>query len=246
MRPPLENRLQALASDEIPRVLVADDDPASLLFLTETLHALGLSTLGCADGIETLAKARSERFALLVLDRHMPGGGGEQILVQLRTEGCYIPAVATSAELDEATRQHLYACGFDDLLLKPCRQHDLRRIAARVMPDWRMEFLLDDDQAMASSGDRQIMRALRGLMRVELMELDREWEQLIQDPTRLRERLHRLLASCGFCGATSLASQTQLLQQQLSHGRNGHPLWIGFRETLRATIDALQEDSASR
>jgi CheY-like chemotaxis protein len=236
MPPSIENRRQTLASDTAPRVLVADDDPSSLLFLTEALDATG-----CTDGPSAIELAQQQTFGLLVLDCRMPGGGAEQVLTALRGSGYDKLAVATSAELDEPTRQRLFDCGFNDLLLKPCQQSDLRRIAALVDPALGGEDLLDDTQALASSGDEHVMRALRGLMRDELLQLDREWEELAQDSVRLRERLHRLLASCGFCGTASLATQTLLLQQHLMRGQTvaSGPV-AGFRSTLLATIDALR------
>ena len=241
MPPSIENRRQTLASGTAPRVLVADDDPSSLLFLTEALRSLGLDATGCADGPAAIELARQQSFQLLVLDCRMPGGGAEHVLAELRAVGYDTFAVATSAELDEATRQRLFDCGFNDLLLKPCRQSDLRRVAALVDPALGKEDLLDDAQALASSGDAQVMRALRGLMRDELLQLDLEWDELAQDGPRLRDRLHRLLASCGFCGTASLATQTLLLQQHMTRGQAlaSGPV-AGFRSTLLATIDALR------
>ncbi|HEY9130931.1 MAG TPA: response regulator [Dyella sp.] len=238
----IENQRQGLAPDTQTRVLVADDDPASLLFLTEALRALGLDAVGCTDSANAAERAIAEPFQLLMLDCRMPGGGAESILHRVRDAGCNTLAVATSAEFDEPTRQRLYACGFQDLLLKPCQQADLRRIASLVDPTLAAQDVLDDTQAIASSGDAQVMQALRGLMREELLQLEREWDGMAQNPARLRERLHRLLASCGFCGTALLAARTALLQQQLVGGQVPTPGSIaGFRSALRATIDALQD-----
>jgi CheY-like chemotaxis protein len=241
MPPSIENQRKTLASGTAPRVLVADDDPSSLLFLTEALRGLGLDVDGCGDGPTAIELARQQPFRLLVLDCRMPGAGAEQVLAALRADGYDGVAVATSAELDEATRQRLFERGFNDLLLKPCTPSDLRRVVALVDPALAGDDLLDDAQALASSGDEHVMRALRGLMRDELLQLDLEWEELAQDAIRLRDRLHRLLASCGFCGTASLATQTLLLQQHLTRGQAlaSGPV-AGFRSTLLATIEALR------
>jgi CheY-like chemotaxis protein len=243
----IENHRQGLAPDAPTRVLVADDDPASLLFLTEALRALALDVVSCTDSSNAAERAIAEPFQLLVLDCRMPGGGAESVLRRVREAGCDTFAVATSAEFDEATRQRLYACGFQDLLLKPCQQADLRRIASVIDPSLAAQDVLDDAQAISSSGDAQVMQALRGLMRDELLQLEREWDGLVQDPARLRERLHRLLASCGFCGTALLAAQTASLQHHLVRGQTPTPGAIaGFRSALHATIDALQENGAVR
>ncbi|HEX7817505.1 response regulator [Dyella sp.] len=241
MTSPIENSSQTLALDAPHRVLVADDDPASLLFLSEVLRKRGLEVTGCPDGTSAIAQGKSQAFRMLILDCRMPGAGAIQVLTELRAHGYEGAAVATSAELDEPTRMNLFAHGFHEVLLKPCQPAELERILGLVDPQLAGQPLLDDAQALSSSGDSQVMKALRSLMREELLLLEKEWAVLVQDRSRLRERLHRLLASCGFCGTASLAAQTQLLQQRLLHGqRLPKQLTDGFQATVQATIKALQ------
>jgi CheY-like chemotaxis protein len=226
-----------------PRVLVADDDPASRHFLRDGLRSLGAHVQVCSDGTTALAHARVEAFDLLLLDCRMPGAGALEVLAGLNQDpqagstGCI--AVATTAELAPHDRQALLAAGFSEILLKPCGLADLQRMLALTQPECHDADVLDDQAALSSSGDASTMRALRSLLREELILLERELEPLSRDPMAFGERLHRLRSSCGFCGAAALSARTAWLQQQLSQHDVRAAAMARFRKTLRATLQAL-------
>lgn len=225
-----------------PRILVADDDPGSCRFLGDGLCSLGAVVDTCGDGRSALTQARTERFDLLLLDCRMPDGGAMHVLAQLRSEAQAAStesvAVATSAELTRADRRRLLAAGFSDVLLKPCTLADLQRVLA-LAPNCGPTGVLDDGAALYSSGDTATMRALRLLLREELVLLQCELDALSRDTPAFADRLHRLRSSCGFCGATALAQQTTLMQQQLSRDGTTPAALAGFREAIRTTLRAL-------
>jgi len=113
-------------------VLLADDDPVSLRFLESALRELGCVTTAVADGRAAVLAAGCERFDLLLLDRRMPGMGGAELLAALRRGGVGAPAIATSAELDPATRAELVSAGYLDALLKPIGIDRLARAIAAL------------------------------------------------------------------------------------------------------------------
>ncbi len=237
--------LEALARPAAPYVLVADDDPASLRYLTDALARLGARVEPCADGTQALAQGRRAAFDLLLLDCRMPGAGAREVLATLRNDpsasSAAAIAVATSAELDADERHALLAAGFRDTLSKPCRLDDLRQLLALARPTENGEAVLDDAQALQSSGDDAVMQALRNLLLQELDVLDHQLDQLAGDPPGFGERLHRLRASCGFCGATALATRVIALQQQIKLGIPIDAASLApFRTTLRQTMFALQ------
>ena len=226
-----------------PRVLVADDDPASCRFLCDGLRSLGAQTQACNDGTAALVHARAETFDLLLLDCRMPGAGALQVLTALRGDtgarSAECIAVATTAELAPRDRQSLFAAGFSEILLKPCGLADLQQMLALVQPERHHVHVLDDQAALTSTGDAGTMRALRLLLREELVQLERELEPLSRNRAGFGERLHRLRSSCGFCGAAALSTQTVWMQQQLSQ-HDATPVALArFRTTLLATLQAL-------
>ncbi len=70
------------------KVLVVDDDPNTVRFLTVALEENGYEPIGAVDGKEGFEKAKSELPALILLDVMMPKRTGFTMFKQLRkTEG---------------------------------------------------------------------------------------------------------------------------------------------------------------
>lgn len=224
-------------------VLVADDDPISCRFMCDGLRSLGVEAEAWSNSGSALERARHQTFDLLLLDCRMPGGGAMHILNELRRDeraaSAASTAVATSAELGSHDRRQLLNAGFSDTLLKPCGLADLQRMLAIVQGDDPSRCMLDDQAGLSSSGDITTMRALRGLLREELVVLQRELNSLGNDHAGLADRLHRLRSSCGFCGAAALAEQTVSLQQQVLQAQVTPAALERFRKTLMATLQAL-------
>ena len=115
---------------------------------------------------------------------------------------------------------------------------DLRRIVALVQPDCQP--LLDDAQGLASTGSEPIMRAMRALLRDELVGIYQDLATAVLTEAGFGDRLHKLRGSCGFCGATALAARVVQLQEQFKLGRAIPPaMHERFRATLLETIEAL-------
>ena len=245
----------------MPTVLIADDDPVSLRFLQTALENLGCEAIIAASGSVAMEAVAANAVDLLMLDLNMPDIGGTALLHALRERGAQAPAVATSAELDAATAAVLRAAGFADTLLKPASLESIERVLLRHLDlsrDYRPAQplaaaprvglpILDDASALAAiGGDHAAMSALRGLFVQELdaLESDLCSASVQSEPTALGERLHRLRASSGFCGAAALGAAALHLQQAL-HGDPGR-LSVAiaeFTQTCRETQRALAEQS---
>lgn len=203
----------------MPSILIADDNALSLVFLREAVRGFGLHAVGAADGTEALLLARQRRFDLLLLDLSMPGLGGLEVLQQLRAAPSAAshgaPAIATSAELNPAQRPGLMQAGFCACMGKPLAlvdllgllQRHLGQAASVEVPEPALaQGALDDAAGLQACGDATVLRALRGLFAQELDQLPTELAPLLAQAqtAALRDRLHRLRASCGFCGAADL------------------------------------------
>ncbi len=228
------------------RVLLADDDLASSRFLGDGLRQMGVHVHTCHHGLQALEVARTERFDLLLLDCRMPGAGAVEILAELRCDPaaacCASTAVASSAE-DESDehRRTLLAAGFVGILRKPCTLAQVQQILTLIPAAGDAASMLDDDSGLSTSGDYATLRALRMLLLEELVNLDRQLDALARNPLALSERLHRLRAACGFCGADELANAAAALQ--VGSGRAGadNAEWSHFRAALHATLRALTQ-----
>ena len=245
----------------MPRVLIADDDPVSLHFLATAVAGLGCSVVVAANADEAETALGWASFELLLLDRRMPGRGGAELLAGLRARGIAVPALATTAEVTPAIAAELRAAGFAGVIAKPVTLAELSRALAPYLDKSRLDApsapadaptpsrgaanglaLLEDDSALLAVGsDAQALRALRRLFAQELSELETRWSADAHAVEQ--ERLHRLRASCGFCGARALGDAALRLEQALrSHAGDTRAPLDDFLMLCRRTRAAL--DSA--
>ncbi|WIG56173.1 MAG: hypothetical protein OJF61_001961 [Rhodanobacteraceae bacterium] len=223
------------------RVLLAEDDAVSREFLCEAIRACGGEPTACADGLGALARARAGHWNLLILDHHLPGMNGEAVLAALRGDAAapFPPALATTAEPD-GVRTMLLAAGFAQVLPKPVAFEELRSVLAQFGCEANA---LDDDNALRACGSHSAVERLRRLFaEQELPRIQDEFERSAGDPHALRPTLHRLLASCGFCGATALARACGALHDALAPGTDGgrvNAAMDGFAKALRKTRETL-------
>lgn len=80
------------------KILVIDDDPDILTYLSEILHDNGYDSVTAADGIDGLARARASRPDLVLLDLMMPRKSGIRFLNEARRDDALktIPIVIVS------------------------------------------------------------------------------------------------------------------------------------------------------
>jgi two-component system OmpR family response regulator len=101
------------------RILVIEDDPETAEQLVDFLETRGYATDLAADGNEGLRLAQSAPYAVIVIDRMLPGIDGISVIRRLREAGTVTPALIVSAlgEVDDRVRG--LRAGGDDYLVKP-------------------------------------------------------------------------------------------------------------------------------
>ena len=105
---------------EIERpVCIVDDDEAVADSLQVLLEAFGFKVQSYGSGREFLADKRHRAAGCLLIDQHMPGTSGLDVVDNLRKEGIQIPTMLISGRLDASTRQRATVLGVCELLDKP-------------------------------------------------------------------------------------------------------------------------------
>ena len=117
------------------RILVAEDDPASLDLVQMYLESKGYEVGVALDGNRALDMAGSGEFDLLLLDVHMPLYGGQEVLQILRKRFLVHPIkiIALTADTRWALRDEMKREGVDGYLLKPVSLSELGREVTRLM-----------------------------------------------------------------------------------------------------------------
>jgi len=101
------------------RILVVEDDPVTAEQLADWLANDGYQIDLAADGNTALSLGRSADYAVMTIDRMLPGIDGITVIRQLREDGIITPALILSAlgEVDDRVRG--LRAGGDDYLVKP-------------------------------------------------------------------------------------------------------------------------------
>ena len=110
-------------------IFVVDDDPAVRDTLSMVLQAAGYEVICFADGAALLSVARSRSPAAILLDVHIPGKSGLDILKELHGEDYPAPIFMISGQGDITMAVSAIKNGALDFIEKPFRGSD---VVARV------------------------------------------------------------------------------------------------------------------
>ena len=106
----------------ILRVLHVDDDPMNLRVVQEILGAFGhQATMACC-GRDALDRLAVEPFDIMLLDIHMPGMTGIEVITELRASNGpqrAMPVIALTADVYSRRPAEYIALGFNDFVAKP-------------------------------------------------------------------------------------------------------------------------------
>jgi two-component system, OmpR family, response regulator AdeR len=124
-----------------PLVLVVEDEPGIASILTAYLERDGLRSVLAADGQEALQLFHQRRPDLVLLDIHLPGMDGIDVLRAIRDEG-QTPVIMVTALADDVDKLLALRLGADDYVVKPFNPAEvvarvravLRRSLVREMP----------------------------------------------------------------------------------------------------------------
>ena len=109
------------------KILVIEDDPATLRLVDYSLKQEGYEIITASNGLEGIRKARGESPDLVILDVMLPGMDGFEICYRLRSEPttAKLPILMFSAKAQEIDKDTGIKVGADDYLTKPSAPADI-------------------------------------------------------------------------------------------------------------------------
>ena len=117
-------------------ILIVEDEPRIVAFLTKGLKAAGFTTHTTAAGREAVELALQTSFDLIILDVGLPDIDGFEVLQQLRGQGVTAPVIMLTARASVADRVAGLEGGADDYMPKPFSFEELlARIRVRLRPE---------------------------------------------------------------------------------------------------------------
>lgn len=99
-------------------ICIVDDDEAVRDSLCLLLESGGLATRSYVSA-DAFLQAGEQDMACLILDLHMPGISGLELLRQLRRQGLSQPVIVVSGRRDARLDAEIQSAGATDLLSKP-------------------------------------------------------------------------------------------------------------------------------
>ncbi|MBT2372107.1 response regulator [Pseudomonas fluorescens] len=219
-------------------VLVAEDHPTYRALMGWLLQKLGLRHELFSDGRRALAAICAQPFDLIITDCQMPRMDGYRMTRAIRLleqikQRQRVPIIALTANLVHDDPQRCHDAGMDAWLLKPLTLEQLCEVLMHwlpgppvVVPPASKQPLVVSawptrDSLIETFGSTQVVSQMLGSLLTEAWEdnalLDHARNTL--DTSLMAERLHRLVGSLAFLGATELESRgSQLIEQLHSHG----------------------------
>ncbi len=105
------------------RVLVGEDNEFNAMLIGELLRRKGHHPHVVPDGVGVLAELEARSYDLLLLDLHMPGLDGFQVIREIRAReevsGGRLSVIALTARSRDQDRERCFAAGMDGFVPKP-------------------------------------------------------------------------------------------------------------------------------
>jgi DNA-binding NtrC family response regulator len=112
-------------SNPSPRLLIVDDDEQLRDALARRFRRQGLAVTEAGSGEEALAKSSAARFDVALLDLHLPGMSGIDLLEKLKAEQPALEALVLTAHASIETAIQAVKRGAYDYVTKPFQLPDL-------------------------------------------------------------------------------------------------------------------------
>ena len=100
-------------------VHVVDDDEAVRDSMRALLESYGIEVQAYASAREFLVAGPAQRRGCVLVDLHMPGMGGLELLEALKAQGSRIPVIAITGRSDSMLKERATRAGAVTLLEKP-------------------------------------------------------------------------------------------------------------------------------
>jgi CheY-like chemotaxis protein len=119
---------------EGPLVLVVDDDPDMIKLIRATLASSRYRSKAAFDAMQGMQIAAREVPALMVIDLHMPAGGGVSLIRKLKAspKTSAIPLLVLTGDNSAGLPEQARRLGVQEFLLKPVQPEALLEAIDRL------------------------------------------------------------------------------------------------------------------
>lgn len=120
------------------RIFIVDDTEVILNVMRDYLKRKRFRVFAARNGLELVRRVQAVRPDLILLDIHMPGIGGLDVIRLIRVHSdpaiAGVPIVAVTPLADPGGRDACLKAGANEHLYKPLRLNELEEIVKRFLP----------------------------------------------------------------------------------------------------------------
>jgi two-component system chemotaxis response regulator CheY len=117
------------------RILAVDDSASMRQMVAFTLKGAGHEVVEAVDGVDALAKAKGQKFDLVISDVNMPNMDGITLIASLRAipEFKFVPMLMLTTESTGDKKQQGKAAGATGWIVKPFNPDQLLATIGKVL-----------------------------------------------------------------------------------------------------------------
>lgn len=140
-------------SQDDPRVVIVDDVRVNVVLLQRMLATFGITAVaGTSDSRQAVELVRTFDADLVLLDLHMPGMTGLDVLTALRatsSEDDYLPVIVLTADDSSTAKQTALSIGAHDFVSKPFDRFEIEmRIRNLLRTRWLYQRLRQHNESL--------------------------------------------------------------------------------------------------
>jgi DNA-binding response OmpR family regulator len=113
--------------NEMPDILLMEDDEILLKALTRFLEKEGFTVKACANGKLGLEQLEQHHFDLVITDLNMPYANGFEVMSKIKAQDKHkdVPVIVITSMSSEAAITQCFQIGASDFIRKPVTPHEL-------------------------------------------------------------------------------------------------------------------------
>ncbi len=192
-------------TEERERVLVVDDEEAVRNLLQRVLKEAGYSVVTAADGQEALYKVSLGEAKVVLLDIHMPGMSGIEVLQKLAADRTDYCVIMVTADVDLDTAIESLKIGAYDYITKPFDRDDVKQKVQQAILKWKRQ--LQEKRRYLQLGEGLTEKTQR---------MQEQFTELINSLAREHKLLHELAGRQAGGGKELLSKLPKELQEPIS------------------------------
>lgn len=114
------------------RVLIAEDDHFYRKLLIDVFDKFNYEIVTAIDGNDASKFLNEGFFDLIVLDFHLPGKMGNEILREIEEKSIDVPVIVITADDTIETEREVRSYGPAYLFIKPFAINDMRKVVKKI------------------------------------------------------------------------------------------------------------------